>query len=432
VPGGANHSALVGALGKRVRRQRGGQFSQRGIALLAAAMAIAVTAAITVEFSTNTNVDWIEATNTRDDMRAHFLARSAMNLSELIIRVQTDVMDRNRQYLGDIQLADFVPMFIGAFGGSKDEVDSFAQMLGAGGSDLKGLGVSIGSFNVEVDTDDDKINLNCANGGTETVKTLQTKLQALFYFDIYNPIFQNADADGWRRDRAQQVAALIDYVDTNRSKFNAVGAAEDYGYQTLNDKYLAKNNYLDTVGEIKLVRGVDDRLWALFGDQFTVYGDCKENLAAVEDPKLIAPIILLAAKDAEDPVLRDPLKLWMLAQRVGEARSWGIYFDTLQSFADFVKDPDGALGDLMASSGLSQSSSTSSTALPPVEGVELDMQKLQQIARAGTRRTYRVTATANIDTLDKTIVGVWDTQVQNQNPRGPGYERGAWVFWREE
>lgn len=412
--------------------QRGAGVRERGVALLVAAVAVALTTVFTMEFSTNTNVDWAAANNERDDMRAQFLARSGMNLAELIIKVQTDVMDKYKQILGDIQLADFMPMFMGAFGGEREEVDAFAALLGVGGSDLKGMGVEIGTFNVEITTDDNKINLNCANGGEQSRTNLKTKLEALMYFDAYNALFENADAEGWRRDRATQVAALIDYVDTDSSKFDTRGASEDYGYQSLTDRYKEKNNYLDTIGEIKLIRGVDDRFWTLFGDQFTVYGECKENLSAIEDPKLIAAIIFLSAQNENDPVLVDPTgtKLWLLAAQVAQARGYGIYFDTIQAFVDFVKDPNGAMLDLMSSSG-SQAGMTGTPPIP-VEGVELNPQKLGQIARAGTRRIYRVETTAAIDTLEKTIVGVWDTQFQNQNPRNPANARGTWVFWRED
>ena len=44
-----------------------------------------------------------------------------------------------------------------------------------------------------------------------------------------------------------------------------------------------------------LVRGVDDRFWTLFGDQFTVYGNCTVNIGAVDDPKLIAAIFFFTS-----------------------------------------------------------------------------------------------------------------------------------------
>ncbi len=423
-------------------RTRNKHFTQRGVALLAATVFISVTAVLVTEFSTNTTVDYQAAANSRDSMRAQFLARAGINISQLIIRIQTDVIDKNRRLLGDIQIADFVPMFIGAFGGSADEVGAVGDLLGGfAEKQLKGLGLPKGqTFNVLVSTDDGKINMNCANGSQNTRQNLQTKLEALLYFDAYNVIFENPDSTGWQRDRKQQVAALLDYVDRDASKADAPGSSEDYGYESRKDPYKPKNNYIDSIGELRLVRGVDERFWTLFGGEFTVYGGCKANVGALQDRKLIVAIIFLAAKNQQSPVLQDMTRLWALAARVADARSLGIYFDNLQAFADFVKNPDGALSALLqGSAGGGQALATSSAlagGMTPVEGVELDTTKLNQIARAGARRTYRIEATAEIGVpgraLAKKIIAVWDTNTQNQNMRTPDYARGAWVFWREE
>lgn len=400
--------------------------------MLMAAVGITFVAVFTVEFATNTNVDWAAATNARDDMRAHFMARSGMNISELIIKVQADFIDGN-DFMGGVQIAEFIPLFIGAFGGSAEEVEDFGKLLGASGDDLKGLGTEIGTFDVEITTDDGKINVNCARSDS-TKKLLKSLLDALLYFEIYNPVFENPDAEGWRRDRAQQAAAIIDYIDKDRSRYDARGTAEDYGYQSLNDRYKVKNEIIDTVGELKLVRGVDDRFWTLFGSNFTVYGDCKVNLAVVEDPKTFAALIFLTPKDKNDPVVNNPAKLWALAVRAAQAREWGIQFSDSKQFIDFVKDPNAQLATEFAASGVQPGLNTPDPSTQvPVEGVDLDSNLLNQIATAQTkRRTYRVKARAEIDTLVKTIEGVWDTQTQNQNPRSPEYRRGSWVFWREE
>ena len=212
-----------------------------------------------------------------------------------------------------------------------------------------------------------------------------------------------------------------------------------------------KNNYLDTVGELKLVRGVDDRFWTLFGDQFTIYGDCKVNLGSVNDPKVVAAILFLAAKDPEDPVVRDPIKLWNLARAVIDARNMGSafggggsFFSDLKSFADFVKNPMTAVTDLFAAADPSTGQSTTPPATlggqAQVEGLELDQKKLGQVARSGPRRVYRVEVVATVPRgaegsgleYNKRLTAVWDTKNQNQNMRDQAYNRGAWVYWREE
>lgn len=420
--------------------------TQRGMALIAVTVALSLAAVVVSDFSTNTTVDMRATANMEADMQAHFLARSAMNLSELVIRVQTDMVDKlNQQLKADIQIADYTSLFIGAFGGGADEVEAIAGMLGASGRDIKGMGVQPGAgFDVQITTDDGKINLNCANrgGAGADAKTLAVKLQSLFYPEAYNPIFENEDAEGWRRDRNQQVEAIIDYIDRDQTRFDAatgetsVGAPEEYGYETLRDKYRPKNHYLDSLGEIKLIRGIDDRFWKLFGGNFTIYGDCQENLAAIADPKQIASIIALGAKSPDDPVLRDPQKLWNLALLVAKARELGFHFSDLGQFSGFVTDPMGTIQSL----GIDPSMIGPLLGLPTsdIEGVELDQTKLQQIVKTGARRTYRVEGTATYDKLQKRIVGVWDTKLVRQNTRSMGAGTttgggsGAWVFWREE
>lgn len=414
------------------------------MALILVLSFVAVLVGLIAEHSASTTINYMAAANAREAMRAEFLNRSGANLAELIIRVQTDVLDRNRKFLGDIQLADYTGLFMGAFGGSAEEVKDMSAMLGGfDGEAIKGLGVSAGQFSVEITTEDGKLNMNCANGSETSRKNLRTQLQALLYFEAYNPIFEKPDADGWQRTREEQVSALMDYIDKDTSKNQQRGQSEDYGYQSLDDRYKAKNNYIDTPSELKLVRGVDDRFWTLFGSQFTVYGDCKVNIGAIADAKLIASIIFLAAKSPDDPVVADPQKLWRLAQRVAEARSFGIYFDDLNAFADYVKNPDGALSDLLGGGENGQQPlpgvAAAAEGVEPVQGVELDGNKLGQVASSGPRRLYRVEVTSTIGKTPRgeprfqhKLTAIWDTQVQNQNMRSADYRRGSWVFWREE
>ena len=417
-------------------RRTSRHFSQRGIALVAVLSAVAVIAIVTTEFSYNTGVDFAAAANARDEMRAHFLARSGMNLSRLVVKVQKDVFDRYRKYLGDVQLADYLPLMIGAFGGGKDEVGALASLLGADpaadpSATIKGLGLSEGEFDLQVTTDDGKINVNCAAGSANTVKQLELMLTSMVMPNAYDKLFEERDGDGQFSDRATFVKAIMDYVDKDTAAYGANGQPEDYGYQSLRQPYRARDNYLDSVDELQLVRGMDDKRWALFGPAFTVYGGCKVNVGAVQDPSVIMSLIVGAAKDQNDPVLRDNLKLFALAAAVAQARSYGMMFDDLNAFVEFVKDPQGALlGDLAQQPQPQQNPALAG--LPPLEGVELDPQKLANLARAGGRRTYRVVASAKIGRVEKKITAIWDTDTQNQNMRDPKQAKGTWVYWREE
>jgi general secretion pathway protein K len=430
-------------LGKRAR--------QRGVALIAVLVAIAITVVIANRFGTTTSVDIMAAANYRDQMRAHYLARSAQNIGELVIQVQKR-LDNNKQTKG-VQITDFADnLIMPAFCGTQEEVKNTVGFTG-----LKGLGADIGTCGLQgsLRTEDDKFNLNCANGNDSAAATLKSALDALFYFQAYDPIFEEPDAEGWRRDRQTQTAAIIDYIDNNFLRLRDRGTTEDYNYEGLKDPYKAKNTYIDTIGEAKLIRGVDDRFWTLFGPAFTVYGACKPNLTAVSNSQIIAAILYLTAKNQNDPIVTNPQKLFLLAGVVAKAKQFGETFTTADDFVSFVKDPNSAIGLLasqqgtMAGSAASQAVNTGavgSATNGEKIGLELDKAKLAQIAAFGnTRRTYRVEAWGEIERkqVDKdgkpifppiraTITGVWDTKVVNQNARKQPTPNGAWVFLKED
>ncbi len=437
--------ALGGPVVKRSRKRRG---VQRGVALVTALIAIALAFVISNQFGTSTNVDMIGAANYRDQMRAHFLAKSASNLSELVIRIQQRI-DNIKQLSGTVQITDFADQVLLAFCGSSEEVQA---AVGFSSTDAKGLGADIGSCGIvgQITTEDDKINLNCANGNAATAATLKSALDGLVFFPAYDPVFEEADAEGYRRDRALQVSSIVDYIDSDGLRNRDRGTNEDYGYENLKDPYKPKNNYLDTVGEVKLARGVDDRFWTLFGHNFTVYGGCKTNLSALSNTQLIAAILYLSAAKDNDPIKNDPQKLFTLAGLVAKAKQFGMTFSSLDDFIDFVKDPAAQIGSLAGTgtaAGSAASAAVSSGVIPGGQklGMELDKAKLAQMASTGPRRTYRVEAWGEIERKQKnadgspvyppirtTLTGVWDTKVVLQNVRKPPVPKGAWVYLRED
>lgn len=418
-------------------------FTKRGVALIAVAAVLAILTATTMQFRYQTDVDYASATNARDAMRAEFLARSVMNMSVLVIKVQHDILDKNRKQLAqlglpDIQISDFMSMLETPMCGSKNEMGDMAQLAGIDVTGMKGLGIDFGQCHVESFTaEDGKINMNCANGSAATQNAIAQALTALVSSTAYDKMFEERDGDGQFTDRQMFVKALMDYVDRDESQFGSSGQAEDYGYEGLKEPYRAKNNYIDTPDELQLVRGMDDRKWELFGPQLTVYGGCKINVSAVTSPLQMMTLLYQAAKNPQDLVLQNPLKVLLLAQRISQARSLGMAFQDLNSFVQFVKDPDGALGMTTAgqqstSGGATPAPGTNALGLPTVEGMELDLAKLGLVARAGPRRVYRVVAAAQVGRVEKRLIGVWDTETHNQNMTDPAYARGTWVYWRDE
>jgi general secretion pathway protein K len=432
------------------RRRRN---QQRGVVLFTVTIAIAIILVISNEFGTSTNGDLMAAANYRDQMRSHFLARSAQNLSELVIRVQQRIDNVKQLRDAGIRVTDFADQVLLAFCGNSEEVQA---AIGLTSSDAKGLGADVGTCGIvgQITTEDDKLNLNCAKNNS-VYQTFQTALDGLLYSPAYDPVFEEADADNYRRDRATQAAAILDYIDPDNQHLHVFGTTEDYGYENLKDPYKPKNNSIDTIGELRLVRGVDDRFWTLFGSSFTAYGACKINLSALTNPQLIVGLLTVAVsdKDKTNAVLQDPVRLYALANLIAKAPQFGVTFQKVDDFVSFVKDPAAQVGTLAGETGTAAGSAAKgalASGTPGLTGgiklgLELDPKKLGTIASAGPRRTYHVEAWGEIERKQKmadgspvyppirtTITGVWDTKVVPQNVRKPPVPKGAWVYLRED
>ena len=431
--------------GRRRRRPRRAlrQREQAGMAILAVVTAVAICMVIIQDFGTRTQIDMLQARNNLDQMRAHFLARSGLNLTDLVLRLQRRI-DNIPQAQG-IQITTYADMFMAAFGGDSEQVES---AIGVSMSDTKGLGTSIGTFGVRITPVDGKINVNCAASNTAAQQNLVRKaLQGLLFPTAFDPVFEEEDGEGWRRDRATQIDAIIDYIDTNLDRGESRGAPEDYGYENLKDRYKPKNNALDTVSELKLVRGVDARFWALFGSSFRVHGACKLNLTAIDDPKILSAIITLSAKD-NDPVARDPNMVWTIAQLAIKLRDFNHQFEDTAVFVRFVKDPKAEIEAITGVGGDGSGATGGATPvvipLPPnLAGIELEQRRVDEIAAAGPLRVYdvevygEVTRGGVLNPLRRTIRGTWDQVFQLQQSRvatklPPGRNNGAWLYLREE
>lgn len=440
---------------------------QAGFALLIITVTVAILGAVVGEFAYNARIELEGAMNARDQLRAEYLARSGINLSRLIIKVQQVALDRNRQYVGDLQLADFAPYLMGAFGGSSDEREGLGALLGIDASNIKGLGVGKdASFEVAIGSEDGKINVNCGGGlnpgsGTPTTGTqpaagspapiaspqqaLYALLTTLFYPPRYNRLFDSPDAEGQYTTRDELARAILDWGDIDEQRYEPAGGGgnvEDYHYDGHKDSYLAHNNYFDTIDEVQLVRGVGDDFWGSFGEMLTVYGGCQVNLNAIkpEHWPISAALIRLAAANPQDPVLYDDVQVAALAQQISSYAQLAGGISSTGQFSDMAKnagvpsmEPAGATGTTGATTA------ATITALPGLTGITLDSARLAKLATVGPRQVYRLESTGTISRpggklVQTRISAVFDTTHINQNTTSNDLNdrQGTWVYWRVE
>lgn len=441
-----------------VRRRRGRHGREQGVAILAVVTAVAIALMIVNEFGSRTTIDMLQARNSLDQTRAHFLARSAVNLGELLLRMQRtldDIPARYRQMAGipeDASVVPFSDVLMAAFGGDEEQVKQAIGIVSM--DDVKGLGADIGQFGLKLVPVDGKINVNCAGGGVDDRARLAVMLKSLFFPFATNSIFDEEDAEGWRRDYETQVEAIIDYIDTDTNHVDVAerpnrkagdplpqAGGEDYGYENLRDRYQPKNNKLDSVGELRLVRGMDDRMWALFGGSFRVHGGCQISLRALDDLAVIQSVISAAAKPEDVVGLQGFQVTYTLAGMVLKARDFGITFPSIADFKKFVADPVGELESMV------QMAQAAGATVPDIDfgvpktfkGIELDETLLRKVVNEKAPRNYQIEAYGDVARnppllpLRRTIRGMWDQQTTNQNSRWQGKpSAGAWQWLREE
>jgi len=425
---------------------------QRGVALIFVIVSLTILAAMTVDHVYKSQIDVQSAHNVRDEVKAEFLARSALNLTRIMLKIQERVIDRHRkliaQFLGkDLQISDIMPMLLKVFFGNTDLLAGFGMDTG----DVRGLDIPKGYGTpkiVAIDSEDGKLNVNCAfvrSDKDPQVQLLAAELYTLFANPRYERLFQNLD-EITDPDRPKAlVRAILDYVDPDTSMFGGGGAAEQYDYLSRADGYEEKNNLIDSVQELHLVQGINDEVWTHFGPSFTVYGTCMPNLCAVPPGNwmLAAAVIFKSAKDPNDPVLMNPYIMPQVAQSALMTLQFmgctdlGLFAQGAQNPSALFAGMPGMMPGFGAIPGLGQPGMGTPQNIP---GVELDPAKLAQSAYIGPRRFYRIVVTGQSgfngrDALGntkwrvaRTITAVWDQQGFSQSTG----QRGQYVYWRQE
>ena len=116
-----------------------------GFALLVVVLTVAILGAVVGDFGYNARVDYEAAANSRDQLRAEYLARSGINLGRLLIKVQGSVIDKlNAAIQSDFQISQFAPMLLSTFGGEADERKAMGDFMGMDTANMKGLGLGKG------------------------------------------------------------------------------------------------------------------------------------------------------------------------------------------------------------------------------------------------------------------------------------------------
>jgi general secretion pathway protein K len=423
---------LVGRYRERRKRDR-----QSGVALLITISALSLLIALVSQFSYGTTVDVSQAANARDEMRAHYLARSAVELSRMLIKIQLkfveQIMPQATKMLNDmagqdlgisLRVTDYTSMLLGFFSGNKTDVSMVGGMIGIDTSQAKGLSAVPGRMDAEVSNEDGKIDINCGGGSVPDRQKqifLFRLLSALFMSPRYDLLFSTPDADGRFVDRVDLARAIIDWADGDAQTFsidaNSAGP-EDYRYDQRAEPYLSHDNFADTIAESNLVRGMNADFAEAFRPYFTVYASdptCKVNLASTKGdctPLIVglvrAALIADPTKPPQDPTILDDNKIYPLASVLCE-RGAAVGFSNLDTVIGVLTNPAASLSKDDPRFQMMQN----------LTGITITKQQLSQVAYVGAPRVYRVVATGESGKVKKRITVILDTQrtIANRDQR---------------
>ncbi|WP_437975912.1 type II secretion system protein GspK [Sorangium sp. So ce295] len=295
----------------RARRRLRSRRDRRGVALVMVLGAITVLTVFLTELQEETSTELSAALADRDALRAEYYAKSAVNLSRMLIASEPSVSTTIGPMLAivgirgkfQVPVWKFTDMFLGPFNAQLAASEGSAapppEAAGEGSATGKNLGLTGGGrFELKIVDEDSKINVNRAAddvGGISDQIAVGNQLLSLMSDAQYNTLFEERDGDGQFSDRATICSALIDWADPGDQTFacdatsNAPSStgAEDSFYQTVGLPYQRKNAPFDSVDELRLIRGMNDDFWATFVDPdpsnpdkrvLTVWGSRKQKV----------------------------------------------------------------------------------------------------------------------------------------------------------
>ena len=314
------------------RAAHGGR--ERGVALIIAMTSIAILAVTLADMHESTSAAYVLATTERDRLRAEYMARSGLNLTRLLVAqepaIRTTITPFYQMFLG--RPPPMLPVWNYADGILRPfcNYGEMQETASAGGgldfSLAEGLGETGATCEIISVAENSKINVSdplSFDGDRARTSLAMQMFAAMGGYQSpspFDPLFEQRDSDGQFTSRLDIVSALIDWwdVDTERSTFDPGAAtvsssgAEDDVYRTFDDPYQPRNAPLDSVEELRLVRGIGDDFWATFIEpdpddprtrRVTIYGSGAVNPNEAEPEVLLARLCSFLT---DQPLCTDP------------------------------------------------------------------------------------------------------------------------------
>ena len=359
-------------MSKRRRRRA----KKRGIALIMVLGSLAILTVMLAEFQADTSATLASAIADRDGVQAEYDARSAVNLSRLLIAMEPTIRQAIAPLFAfmkrsppQLPVWEFADRLLAPFNDKQSNQD-FASSLGVDFGSGKNLGLPTGSFEIKIVDEDAKINVNLGASNDIAHIRLAKELMGLMGQPQYSPLFSQRDDTGNTNDALTTCAAIIDWADVDEAAMNCDMSnpnapmnqgVEDAYYQLLRVKpYRTKNAPYDSLEELHMVRGVSENFWATFVDPdptkpdkrvMTVWGQGKVNVNSANAQTLLG-VVCSGAPQAD--ICTNPTQAGIFLTAVTMARGMTMGAPLFGSPQDFVQmmEGQGPLGGIIKGMGM--------------------------------------------------------------------------------
>jgi general secretion pathway protein K len=363
--------AVLGARARRLRARR----ARRGVALILVLSSLTILTVMLSEIQDESAAELGSALSARDAVVAEYAAKSAVNLSRLLIAAEPTIRKTlaplflmMKSAPPQIPVWEFSDRVMGAFNDAQG-AEAFKAL---GSFDLtqgKNLGLTGAGFELKVIDEDSKLNLNePARGGAFGQSRLAAQLIGLMGGVQNDALFEGRDADGQFSDRQTICSSVVDWADPDQDTYVCdpnnptaqTAAAEDSFYELLKRPYQRKNAAFDSLEELHKLRGFSDDFWATFIEPdpdkpekrtVTVWGQGTINVNTANPQTLLAFICANApmARPCTDPA--EAQKFLMMVSMLRGASAGVPLFSSPKMFINALGNK-GPIGEMLKTVGV--------------------------------------------------------------------------------
>jgi general secretion pathway protein K len=210
--------------------------NEKGVVLLITLLVVALCVALVVEINYDIRIKLNYATNYKDDLSAYYIAKSGVLAAQALL--ETDAQESSYDSMDELwAMTSSVPVPVGD-----------------------------GTLTLIIEDENKKINVNnlVRTSGAVYQRRMDMFLTFLEVMEI---------------DNLDQIAdEIVDWIDPDDEI--GINGAEKYYYLTLDPPYDCKNDYLDSIQELKFVRSVNYEIFEKLEPFVSIYGgnDTKVNI----------------------------------------------------------------------------------------------------------------------------------------------------------